>query len=102
MVRLLGAGAAVGSGRPAADLPPDKRGALLAYLAYDGGWLPRERVAFLFWPDTDEASARRNLRQLLNRVKALTLAAPLEVESRRLRWAVPTDVAAFRQAYARQ
>jgi len=102
MVRLLGAGAAGGSGSPAEDLPPDKRGALLAYLAYDGGWVPRERVAFLFWPDTDEASARRNLRQLLNRVKALTLAAPLEVESRRLRWAVPTDVAAFRQAYARQ
>ncbi len=97
IVRLLGGDDAGGE-----QLPADKRGALLAYLAYDGGWLNRERLAFLFWPDTDEAGARRNLRQLLNRVRALHLSVPPEIETQRLRWTVPTDVAAFRQAYARQ
>lgn len=95
-VRLLGE--AAGSER----LPLDLRGALLAYLAYADAWLPREQLAFLFWPDTDEAGARRNLRQLLNRTKALELAQPLEFEPSRLRWPVDSDVAELRRAVGRQ
>ncbi|MFA7460079.1 MAG: AAA family ATPase [Trueperaceae bacterium] len=95
-VQLLGTGA--GGER----LPPDLRGALLAYLAYADDWLPREQVAFMFWPDTDEAGARRNLRQLLNRTKSLKLTTALEVESTQLRWPVSSDVAQLRRAVGRQ
>ncbi|MFA5594367.1 MAG: AAA family ATPase [Trueperaceae bacterium] len=96
LVRLLGDDAG------GETLPPDLRGALLAYLAYADGWLPREQVAFLFWPDTDEAGARRNLRQLLNRSKSLDLRQPLEFEPSRLRWPVNSDVAELRRAVGRQ
>lgn len=83
-------------------LPADKRGCLLAHLAYDGRWLTRDQVAFLFWPDTDEQSARRNLRQLLSRVKSLPSTETVEIEPTRLRWRVDTDIARFRQAVARR
>jgi DNA-binding SARP family transcriptional activator len=41
---------------------PNKRFQLLCYLAYHGDWLSRDKLAFLFWPDTDEQTARKNLR----------------------------------------
>ena len=81
-------------------LPGDKRGALLAYLACDGGWVARDRLAFLFWPDSPDATARRNLRQLLNRLKSLEVARSLEREAQRLRWNVVTDAARLRSAAA--
>lgn len=95
-MRLLGEGA------EDQRLPLDLRGALLAYLAYADCWLPREQVAFLFWPDTDETSARRNLRQLLNRTKALELTQPLEFQPGLVRWPVESDVAQLRLAVGRQ
>ena len=81
-------------------LPLDRRGALLAYLAYDGGWVDRDRLVVLFWPDSDEAGAKRNLRQLLHRTRRLDLDPPVEVTARSLRWRVDTDVKAFRAALA--
>ncbi|MDQ3399235.1 MAG: AAA family ATPase, partial [Deinococcota bacterium] len=77
---------------------PDKRYRLLAYLAYSGDWVSRDRAAFLFWPDTDDHSAKQNLRGLLKRVRALTWLTGLEADAHRLRWQVETDVAAFKQA----
>jgi predicted ATPase/DNA-binding SARP family transcriptional activator len=77
---------------------PDKRYQLLAYLAYQGDWVSRDRLAYLFWPDVSPDKARNNLRQLLRRARALAFGAELEVESRRLRWAVETDVVAFVRA----
>jgi len=74
---------------------------LLAYLAYAGSWVAREQLSFLFWPDTDEASSRRNLRQLLSRTKKLEYAA-IEVEPSRVRWLIATDVQAFKEATAKQ
>jgi DNA-binding SARP family transcriptional activator len=50
----------------------DKRGALLAYLAYANEWVLRDQLAFLFWPDSEDAKAKINLRQLLKRTKELT------------------------------
>lgn len=81
-------------------LPPDRRGALLAYLAYDGGWVERDRLVVLFWPDSDESSAKRNLRQLLLRARRLELDPPVEVTPQALRWSVPTDVQSFRASLA--
>ncbi len=46
--------------------------ALLAYLVLHGHTpQPRQYVAFLFWPDTQEAQARTNLRNLLHRLRRL-------------------------------
>ncbi|GIV76857.1 MAG: hypothetical protein KatS3mg050_1251 [Litorilinea sp.] len=46
--------------------------ALLAYLVlHSRAPQPRQHVAFLFWPDTQEAQARTNLRNLLHRLRRL-------------------------------
>lgn len=47
-----------------------KPAALLAYLAFEGP-TSRSKLAYLFWPDSLEATARVNLRQLLRRVRLL-------------------------------
>ena len=44
--------------------------ALLAYLLLNrDSPQPRQRLAFLFWPDTTESQARTNLRQLLHHLR---------------------------------
>ena len=55
-------------GAAAAPLPADRRGLLLVLLAAEGGWVDRERLATLFWPESDESAAKAALRQLLVRV----------------------------------
>lgn len=97
--KLLGK-AQVRAGGDVKQLPADKRTALLAYLAYAGGWIERDRVAFLFWPDASESNARRNLRQLLKRTRQLPYARDVDIKPSHLRWNVDTDVAAFRAALA--
>lgn len=77
---------------------PDKRYQLLAYLAYAGDWVGRERLAFLFWPDTHSSNARQNLRGLLQRVRNLPWGPGVEASATRARWAVSTDVAALHRA----
>ena len=96
---LLG-GAHSGDRATGQSLPADRRGCLLAYLAYHGGWVSRAQLATLFWPEASEVAAKRNLRQLLTRVRRLPIAAGLEITSASLRWAVPTDVARFSCALA--
>ncbi len=85
---------------PDAPLPADRRGLLLALLATDGGWVDRERLATLFWPESDEGAAKAALRQLLVRVKRLDLDPPLEATATAVRWPVATDLARFRRALA--
>lgn len=77
---------------------PDKRYQLLAYLAYNGEWTGRERVATLFWPDTDTATSKQNLRALLQRVKAVPFSDEVSITPHQLLWAPPTDVARYREA----
>jgi DNA-binding SARP family transcriptional activator len=81
-------------------LPVDRRGCLLAYLAVEGGWVSRDRLALLFWPDSEETMAKRNLRQLVLRTRRLPLDPPLETTADALCWPVDSDVAAFRHALA--
>lgn len=96
-VHLLGRAAAqVGNER--IDFLPDKRFQLLAFLAYSGAWVSREKLSYLFWPDTSTDHARHNLRQLLRRVQSLDWVSELDTERQRIRWNVTTDVAAFRTA----
>lgn len=80
--------------------PPQKTLCLLGYLAFAGDWVLRERLAVLFWPEADSAAARRNLRQLIQRVRRTGLADDLEVEPARVRWPVVSDLEAFRRSYA--
>jgi len=52
------------------DIRAPRMQALLAYLAlHPDEDVPRQRLAFLFWPDTTERQARTNLRQLLHRLR---------------------------------
>lgn len=96
---LLG-GAHLGERERGQPLPADRRGCLLAYLAFDAGWVDRDRLALLFWPDADERAAKRSLRQLLLRVRRLGLAVGLEATPSAVRWSVDCDVIAFRRALA--
>lgn len=80
---------------------PDKRFQLLGYLAFDSGWVGRERAAFLFWPDSDTEGSRGNLRGLIQRLRTLPFDPGIEANKHQLRWNVPTDVQAFNQAVER-
>lgn len=97
---LLFGGAVLGDRSNGRSLPADRRGCLLAYLATDGGWVERGRLAHLFWPESGEEAAKRNLRQLLLRTKRLDLAPELETRVDAVRWRVDSDVARFRRAVA--
>ena len=44
--------------------------ALLYYLAHELERVPREQLAFLFWPDRSDVTARRNLTRLLSAARA--------------------------------
>lgn len=78
----------------------DKRYQLLAYLAYQGEWVSRDELAYLFWSDTDNETARHSLRQLLKRLKLLPLFEALEIEREKVRWQTQSDVSCFKQALA--
>lgn len=78
--------------------PSGKSSALLFHLAYQQQWVNRADLVYLFWPDTSEEKARRNLRQLLSKIRRLTFAGDLSTEDTRLRWAVRTDVQGFKEA----
>src|SRR5690554_2967753 len=92
-IRLLGGFDADGK-----SLPSGKRSQLLAYLACAGDWVSRERLADLFWPDVDALASRRNLRQLVSRVRQLKGVSGLDLEKERIRWSVNCDVALVRAA----
>jgi predicted ATPase/DNA-binding SARP family transcriptional activator len=79
---------------------PDQRYQLLSYLTYKGEWVSRDELAYLFWSDIDNETARNNLRQLVRRLRALSFPEGLEIERERLRWQVPNDVSLFKKAIA--
>jgi DNA-binding SARP family transcriptional activator len=83
------------------ELPPHRPVWLLLVLAYRGAWVGRGELLALFWPEADEGAARHGLRLWLSRAKAIPWVDGLEIERQRLRWAPPTDVAAFRAALGR-
>jgi DNA-binding SARP family transcriptional activator len=96
-VQLLGA-ARIRVGLKWTTFAPDKRHQLLAYLAYSSDWVSREKLAYLFWPDTSTQKAQQNLRQLLHRVRSLPWLSGPQVEAQRLRWPIETDVKLFKRA----
>jgi predicted ATPase/DNA-binding SARP family transcriptional activator len=82
------------------SLPAGKKSALLYLLAYRDGWVRREELTYLFWPESDEGDAKRNLRQLLLSLKRSPRLSGLEIEPARVRWPVDTDVRRFYRALA--
>jgi DNA-binding SARP family transcriptional activator len=91
-----------------APLGSTRAESLLAYLLlHREAAQPRQRLAFLLWPDSSEAQARTNLRHLRHTLRR-ALPEPdrfLEVTPRTLRWRADApcwlDVAAFEDALAR-
>ena len=96
-VRLLGR-PVVRTSEVWTEPPPGRATALLYYLAFDGGWVGRSDLVYLFWPDAPEARARGNLRPLLWRLSNAPYARGLERQHGRVRWPVATDLQAFRDA----
>jgi DNA-binding SARP family transcriptional activator/tetratricopeptide (TPR) repeat protein len=69
-IQLLSDFQIISQGQPLQGLKPGRMQALLAFLLlHRHAPQPRQRIAFLFWPDTSEAQARANLRNLLHRLR---------------------------------
>ncbi|MBX3143409.1 MAG: AAA family ATPase [Trueperaceae bacterium] len=68
---------------------------LLIYLALRRGWVERERIGEMLWPESGPTRRLANLRRVLGRAKALPWATVVEADKSRLRWVVATDVAEF-------
>ena len=85
-----------------ADAPvfaPERRFQLLAVLALRSGqWVTRDELAALLWPERSNADARRNLRHVIFKARALPGVDGLEVSEHALRWDVATDLLAFEEA----
>lgn len=83
------------------EIAPTKPAALALFLAVQGDWVARERLMLMFAPDLNESAARHHLRVLLNRTKQLNWVTNLEAQATRLRFVIPSDVKAFREAIGR-
>ena len=106
-IQLLGDFRLTWDDLPAQGLNTPRLQSLLAYLALhrDAPQL-RQRIAFLFWPDSSEAQARNNLRQLLHALRGAQpdVSALLLVDHHALQWrpdvTLTLDVEAFERAVA--
>jgi len=67
-LRVFGVPACVAQGRDV-RLPLKRAFALLAYLAFNSGPVPRAHLAAMLWPDAGEALGRTRLRRLLYTVE---------------------------------
>ena len=74
----------------------------MLYLAYQNSWISREELINVFSPEDSEANARHNLRVLISRAKRFEWAKNLEVEPKRLRWTIKTDVQDLQEAYRQE
>lgn len=89
-------------GAPAQAFAPERRFQLLAILAVRSGqWVPRDELAALLWPEHANADARRNLRHVIFKARALPGVQDIEATEHALRWNIPTDLLAFEAALAR-
>lgn len=87
------------------ELPATAPSGLLTVLALAGGWMARDQLSLLFWPDSGTADAQRQLRVTLHRSRQWLASAgheeALQTERQRARLLMPSDVAGFREAIAR-
>lgn len=88
-VRLFGELDLYARGEPLAPVESARARSLLAYLLLHRNTpRPRQRLAFLLWPDSTEPQAHTNLRKVLHtlRHEAPEIARYLDVTPRTLRW----------------
>ncbi|HEY7350305.1 MAG TPA: BTAD domain-containing putative transcriptional regulator [Ktedonobacterales bacterium] len=104
-IRLLGEFSLQDGDQPITNLNTPRLQSLLAYLVLHRDVpQPRHHLAFLFWPDTTEAQARNNLRQLVHQLRQVLPAAGhfLATDMHLLHWRptipISLDVASFEQA----
>ncbi len=104
-IRLLGGFSLIYDDRQVTGLNSVRLQSLLAYLVLHRDTpQQRQHLAFLFWPDTTEAQARNNLRQLLHQLRQAFPAIEhfLSADTHTLHWhpVMPfhLDVAEFEQA----
>jgi DNA-binding SARP family transcriptional activator/predicted ATPase len=70
-VELLGGFRMLRGGQAVSGVSTTRLQSLIAYLVLHAGMpVSRQQLAFLFWPDSQEAQARTNLRQLLHNLRA--------------------------------
>ncbi len=91
-----------GFGEYRLDLPSVRWVALLAYLGRSGGWVRRDVLATLFWPDHDDHGASLNLRQTLQTIVRSPTGVGLEREPTRVRWTGTCDTDVFDALVAEQ
>lgn len=77
------------------ELPSARWVVLLAYLARCRGWVRREVLATLFWPEHDDHGAHANLRQILQTIVRSPAGCALVREPSRVRWSGASDVDRF-------
>jgi DNA-binding SARP family transcriptional activator/predicted ATPase len=106
-IQLLGNFQLSHNDAPVTTLNQARMQSLLAYLVlHREAPQSRQQVAFLFWPDTSEAQAHTNLRQLLHHLRRAWPAVGefLQIDARTLQWKADADfkldVSAFEQAAA--
>ena len=88
-IRILGNPDLRSGETPLAPLESARAVSLLGYLlVHRGAAQPRQRLAFLLWPDSTEAQARTNLRHVLHTLRRALPEADrfLEVTPSTLRW----------------
>lgn len=96
-LRLLGS-PEVKVGSASFPFTNERRYQLLAYLAAQGKWVSRDKLAYLFWSDVSDDVARRNVRKTLFKARKLPWLEGLEQQADALRWIVETDVKEFQTA----
>ena len=83
-------------GEPPAELPLVVPAALLVVLATTGGWLTRESLALIFWPEAARSDALHHVRINLHRARTLLASwgveGALEAERARVRLSLPMDL----------
>jgi len=106
-IRLLGDFSLVYGQEPVTSINTPRLHSLLAYLAlHRAAPQLRQHLAFLFWPDTSEAQARANLRQMLHQLRHALPDADrfLTADANTVCWrsdaAFQIDVAQFEHALA--
>ena len=104
-IRLLGDFSLIYDNRQVTSLNTMRLQSLLAYLVlHRDAPQQRQHLAFLFWPDTTEAQARNNLRQLLHQLRQVFPAVEhfLSADTHTLYWhpqePCHIDIAEFEQA----
>jgi DNA-binding SARP family transcriptional activator len=106
-IHLLGEFRLTWGDAPISTINAPRLHALLAYLLlHRDAPQPRHHLAFLLWPDTTEAQARTNLRQLLHGLKQTLPEADrfVHTDAKTLQWRPDApfrlDAAEFEQACA--